>query len=218
MARDKIRTDIGDLVSKEVSNNVLAVLMVVAVVVVISGTFFSFYGVQKIYTPVTGMNTQSGNISIEVLQDITIYLMNTQVNFGSGYINDSNANSAIIDTEGTVVNGSWSSYSGAPFVLRNDGNIDVNVSVVAGANATDWLGTGAKANYKITNNESSSCTDLTCSTSYCGNLTTFEERICGYFHPGNANDQINLHIQLTIPNNISGNFTTNLTFTSYAAA
>lgn len=123
------------------SNSTLTILVVSAIIISIGGIFLVNSALQQ-RAAVTGAATGYANVTVATTVAITLTV--TEVNFGSMNVNENN------DT---------SDGSPAPFNLRNDGNVNVNISVYA----TDlWNQTGYQnptANFlgKCRDNDAGAC-------------------------------------------------------------
>ncbi len=97
-----------------VSNNALASLVVIAIIVAVAGIMVTLSAVTR--PALTGAATGTTNVSVAATA--TLYVVNNNVDFGPLNVGDT-ANT----TDG----------SPAPFEFRNDGNVDLNISVNATA-------------------------------------------------------------------------------------
>lgn len=110
----------------EVSNNLLAALVVVAMAVSLAGTMSMLSIIPGQPSPITGMQTtpyQSGMANASLSSEVHIQLLVTLVNFGDIVKGASN------DT---------ADFDPHPFVLRNNGSLVVNVSIGESTGATLW--------------------------------------------------------------------------------
>jgi hypothetical protein len=188
-----------------VSNNILAGLLVVALVLSTGSLLFNLglFGMPGI--PITGQ--VAGTAQVEVSAMTTISLPTSTVNFGS--LNNNNVTNT-------------TSLSPYPFVLRNDGNVNVNVTI--GADDL-WTGTGA-ANpstyyrFNSTENETgsvvSTATDLVDITNMPA--TASPVNVVTRLKYTNANDEVRVHIFVTVPDDEpAGSKSSTVTFTASQA-
>ena len=132
----------------EISNRALAFLLVVAIVISLGGTILSLNRLSTV--GFTGAATALGTTNLTITNAVAIDFINTNVNFGTGYVWPTAAliTNCTMDTNATApANTSpqqacigFTSVVGAPFNLRNDGNVNLNVTLQADANATNWIG------------------------------------------------------------------------------
>lgn len=177
-----------------VTNTWLAVLLLASIVLSVGSLSLNFgllgvprVGAPEAELPITGYAT--GTASATVASVVSISLPVSTVSFGS-LNNDGTANTF--------------TDSPAPFTVRNDGTVNVNLTI----NATDlWSGTGGanpSSNYQFntTLNETGSVvnatSDLTSTTNMpaAGSPATLATRL--KFQ--SANDAINVEISITVPN------------------
>jgi len=151
----------------------------------------------------TGHATDTGTVNITIVSSAAINFTVDNINFGTGTVT-SGQTSATLDSEGNVTNGNWSAVSQG-FELVNIGNINVTLNISSDKNAANFIGgSSPQFNYKITNHaaETGSCT---------GNGASSYTALTGSLQPGcttfgylDANDHIDLDIQLVVPYDASG--------------
>ena len=213
------------MAEEEISNKTLAVIVVAAIVVTLGSTAL----IMRMGSPViTGMAIeQAGTAQFNITAVVSIDLTNTLVEFGAG-VTDGGV-PAIINTgdagTGSVTNGSWSAYSGAGFVVENDGNVAINVTVYSSNDADGFIGGTAAVNqYEWKTDETTddgSAETVTCGSkigSYTEVSTTANATMfCSNLLFGSAADEVELDIQLTIPSDTPvGQKTSTLTFEAHA--
>jgi hypothetical protein len=133
-----------------VSNNLLAGLVVIALVISVGGLILTTTSLHQ--ASITGAATGYANVTVATT--VAISLQVTDVNFGSMQVNENN------DT---------SDSSPPPFEVRNDGNVNVNVSVYA----TDlWNATGYQ---NPTPNYLGKCRDKDTNACGAGSVTVYTQ-------------------------------------------
>ncbi|MEM5808210.1 MAG: hypothetical protein QW818_03705 [Candidatus Aenigmatarchaeota archaeon] len=170
-----------------VSNNVLAGLLIIAIVVSVGGIMYQL-SLPRIPITITGQAT--GTAQVQIASLATISLPTDTVNFGSVQNNE-------------VKN--TTSLDPYPFVVRNEGTVDINITI----NASQlWYGTGATGTstyyrFNATVNETGSVynttqnVDLRSITNMPIGATQEWVANCTKFT--NANDEIRVHIFITVP-------------------
>lgn len=196
----------------EISNNLLAVLLVVAILV--SG--FGLLSLMEIgRISVTGIATGRANVSItgapsiEMIRNIT--------NFGSSDLGgstrtiDSQTDNFGNFSDGSEGNGTnlgkcateeTSENCSYPMVINNSGNVNVEINISADADADSWINSAALAYFKGKNNESGACTDYSefGEGSWVAlNDSTDDRQACGVLQFGDSADELRVHFQLVIP-------------------
>jgi len=128
----------------EISNNFLAVVLVITLVVGIAGIWMATDRINKLAT-VTGY-AEYGYVNLSITNFTNINVTATDCNFGSGYV-EAGANYAILASNGTVIdwNGTGTSNS---IIVRNDGNQNVSLNVTSGKNKTEFFGGGTYIDYR----------------------------------------------------------------------
>ena len=205
----------------DISNRTLALLLVGAIVVSLATTIYSLNIIDKFKgIPLTGRaTTDAGNVSVNILSTISIVLKSDTINFGSGYVNDTNpaCNNATLNAGQTyndtndpdTITGTspycWTNYSAKPtsLDLENDGNVNVSIDVT-GPNATVFFhflpSTTPMYNFtwRARQNESSSC-ESGLQTSYREFNHTSPIRVCDRLQNQGVSDTIAIDVQLIIP-------------------
>jgi hypothetical protein len=189
-----------------VSNNLLAGLLIVAIIVSVGGIIYQLT-LPKIPVTITGAVT--GTAQVQIASVITISLPTDTVDFGTVQNNE---------VKNTTTFNPW------PFVLRNEGTVDINVTI----NASQlWYGTGATGTstyyrFNATVNETGSVynttedVDLRSITNMpIGANPTWVANCTKYT---NANDEIRVHIFITVPDDEpAGSKSSTVTFTASQA-
>ncbi len=135
-----------------ISNKAIAVLLVIALAITISGTFISINRLLSLqgYDLLTGaaVNTTTGTSTITVVSRTQITNRVSTIAFGSGYVNttDGNCNSCNIDTFTGILAGNVSCCAvfnniTAGFLLENTGNenLSVNMTCAGSCNASNFI-------------------------------------------------------------------------------
>jgi|GEM_PF-440162 len=206
----------------EVTNKALAFLLVAAIVVSLGGTVVSLNKLNKV--GVTGFATanDTGLTNLTINSSIAITFTVANVNFGAGYVNDSETGieNCTIDTNGSAPapTGTTAGIAGqaclgfeqpaAPFNIRNDGNKDVWITLASNASASDFIGgTNEQFKWFLSDNETGSCTSSNATYwTVWADVSTTNSPACGStggsnstFQYEDGNDLLNLHIRVNIP-------------------
>lgn len=148
---------------------------------------------------ITGFaTTDTGNVSLDVSGAASIEFTVDTIDWGSGAVNTSaGATYALLNTAGTVNNGSWSAVSD-PLNLTNTGNADVSVNFTSNKNADTFItGTNPVFNISVTNVYTGAC-DIANFSTYQA-IDTNDYLICNNFNYTDTNDTVNVGVQLVIP-------------------
>jgi hypothetical protein len=188
------------------SDNILLVFALVVVLVSIVANGFTFFSIINLASQITGFSTSGeANLTIETLASVNF--TTGSINFGDGVVT-SGSSDASLDTlgSGTVTNGNWSAQSG--LILVNDGNVNVTLNLTGDKSAGDFIGgTNPVYEWNVSNVEANSCVNFTGVDETGMNLNTFHDVNtslgdsvkCGIFRFEEANDQIRIDFNLTVP-------------------
>jgi len=208
----------------EITNKTLALFLVSAIVISLAGTIAALNKLNSMDTSTGFVTSSTGNASLTVNTQASIIFVYNLVDLGSGYVNASfnnctlliNASNAITATG--CVGFNTSTYYGDTFIIMNNGNTYLNVTMNSSDNASTFIGGNQSVSafqYAITNNESGSCLGT---LPYNGTWTTFlkwdNPTVCGNlsFLPGSRT--LRMGLRVVIPTNaVQGGHTTTFTVT-----
>ncbi|MCK5026366.1 MAG: hypothetical protein KAS15_07240 [Nanoarchaeota archaeon] len=199
--------------AEEISNKTLAVIVVAAIVITLGSTAL----IMRMGSPViTGMITeQVGTAQFNITSVVSIAITDSMIDFGAGSVGAGNA-SCVIDSDGAVGTGDWSPTSDA-FIVENDGNVAINITVNASNVAADFIGGTGPAYKWITDagEGDGSCTAE--SIDSYAEATTSTQMFCGNLGFASAADSVGMDLQLTIPSDATpGQKTSTVQFTASA--
>jgi len=204
---------------KKGEDKFLAILIIIAVVISVTGTFFSLHSLNDLqryrqYFSGYGMSAQ---VNLTIGQNLTINVIQTVINFSSGFVN-SGADYAILNT--TVENikaapVNWTNtslYNPKPLEIRNDGNINASINLTSLKTAETFLGgTSPLYQFNVTNKEAYSCvgtaTDWT-------SLTAASQVACTNLGTTDTKDEIYIHCLVKVPYDTVGAKEDQWTFTA----
>jgi len=210
----------------DISNKTLALLVGVAIVISLVGIFSVPKG-GIVY--ITGRGT-TGTTSYGVLSELTINVTQTAVNFGTGRVLTGYNNCTISSNyteesemmEGSAspgCGGNWTSTIANGFIVRNDGTVNVNVTVKSTKLAAGFIPTYGTPSVTPTydfesyNAEAMSCVSGDTVTHWTAMSNTTEKVICSNLSNADSHDELSVPIQLTIPDNVmNGTYSDTVTF------
>jgi hypothetical protein len=189
----------------EISNNFLALLVVVAIVVVLAGFMMP--------AKITGNAGNTGTLAGELGTTTAINFTNDTINFGTISV-PGLAPSCEVDTESNT-NCSGATAPANGFVVENTGNQDVNLTLATGKNAASLLGgTLPSYKWKVSDKEAGSCKDA--ANAYVS-VSTTTTQVCSNFSAYSTRDELNIDVLLVIGSDVSPGAKTD-TFTGTATA
>ena len=202
----------------EISNKTLTLLLVATIVISLGGTLISL---TKLGKGITGLATDSGQVNVTIYEDITISMISSTINFGSGVVSSGSDSATLDSATGSTTNGNWS-FSSQNLTFQNDGNVDINVTVASGKNSSDYLCSGdsdcdqaGAATYKFKTIAGHNCgTNQSSYTSF----TKSNQSVCTNLDALNSADDSGIAIELTVPGDAHGAKTDTLTFISTASS
>ncbi len=173
----------------DLSNKTLGLLLVAAIVISIGGTIISLNKLDAVST--TGYAVQSGTVTLNVPEALSIVLTNASIDFGDCMINTTRGFN-FVDSSLDVTGANNAECDGTldfpdSIVVRNDGNVNANVSVRSDINGTEffneqnsWIAYRAgepALNFGCANDLADTFTNFTVvgpdeNYPFCGNLTT----------------------------------------------
>lgn len=194
-----------------ISNELLALLLVVA----ISLSMVDFFLGDNM--SITGHTVDSNASAAVTIESVTaINWTSAAIDWGTGSVTEGFEN-ATLDTDAkTVTGGNWTASSQS-LVLENIGGDIVELNLTANKTAIDFVGGSDPAfRWKIEQNESNSCADIIDTT--FTDINTSPNTICTVLDSNQANNSINVEIQLIIPSdaNKTGSQSTVITATGRA--
>ena len=192
-----------------VSNNTLITIILLALAITLISTWTLF---SKLGVPVSGLvSNPTGTVSASVQSTVDIFLHDSLVSFGAVQVG--------VTYDGSR-SGNWSNASA--FLLRNDGSVRVNVTIVATALWTSTSGNQTNYQFNTTNATSNTSLKETCyiaqSTWTTVPLDSPTYAMC-QLNFSDGNDYANVSIMITVPTGeAAGTKTSTVTFTASAGS
>jgi hypothetical protein len=211
-----------------ISNTVLVVLVVVAILVSLGGTFMTLSMLQPKMV-MTGAGITS-IMQFEILSIASVNVVQTAMDFGAGMVYSNctacylNSNDSTDQTDvcyGSTTNacGNWSWTAGDAFAfeVENTGTVAANVTVQTNETAANFIGgTSPTQEYFTKDNETGSCSEQE-NASFIP-LNTSTSRACYGFNHEDGTDQFFTHIRIKVPEDATtGSKVAQLTFTASSA-
>lgn len=194
----------------DITNRSLALLLVAAIVVSLGSTIFSLNRMSELgFTGRAPTDTGIANITINT--SVSITFKNDTIDFGRGYSNDTTGgvDYCPFDTNGTDPTATpcaGFNSSLLPFVIRNDGNDEVSLSLQSDTAAATFLGGTSPAFQLIfVDNDTGTCNGsverhFDDSGTWVA-INTSEWLVCDEMGFVAANDALQLHLRVSVPDN-----------------
>jgi hypothetical protein len=211
----------------DISNKTLALLVGVAIVISLVGIFSVPKG-GIVY--LTGRGT-TGTTSYGVQSELTINVTQTAVAFQSGKVEtgytscvvSSNYTTNAVETVGSAsagCGGNWTGTNTRSFIVRNDGTVNVNITVQSAKLAAGFIPTYGTPTVTPTYDFKSfdadgtgACISADLVSSWTAMSNTTAKVICSNLSNADATDELSVPIQLTIPDNVmNGTYSDTVTF------
>ena len=211
--------------SEKSSEKILAWLIIIAVVISLTGTFFSLNMLNELerYKQYFAGYATTGQVNLTITQNLTINVVQDVINFSSGYVNTGDTG-AYLNTSAT---GYWASnprpawtnttdYDPRPMQVKNEGNVNSSLNISSGEDAATFLG-GTSPLYQFNGSqmEANSCMPnmlVSVNTS----LTGSSQILCSNFGTAETRDDIYVHCFLWVPSDAIGVKEDIWTFTAVA--
>lgn len=208
----------------EITNKTLAMFLVAAVVVSIAGTVISLNRLGSLQYTTGYASSDQGTATVYVNSTTDILFTIDSINWGEGYVNASVGAplNCTLDSENTKSAGCIRfTQNNVGLILLNDGNTYPAVRLYSNVNGTDMFGAqttygGSQLQYKVTNNETNSCTSVPVSTYTDVNETNPGTLVCDALEYADANDTLRLDVWVNF-NYLTASGQKTATFTATAS-
>jgi hypothetical protein len=179
-------------------NNILMFVAMVAVTIALFNLIITINKIDDIRT-LTGFATDIGTANLTIQGAAAINFTTDIVNWGDGYVNESEGTRATLDTlAGTVTGGTWTPVSSG-LLLENIGNSNVTLNLTSSKNAASFIGgTAPTFQWRVSNNEAGSCTTDPSPVAY-SEVNTSTHLTCPIFQWTNTADVLEIDLNITIP-------------------
>jgi hypothetical protein len=146
------------------SSSITGLLMVVAVVAVVASAIGLFASFDK-FSGSGYASSDTGNVTFEIASNIDINFTRDIINWSSGYVNttgpapcDGTNQYAILNSNGTnYCAAGWATISQG-LIIESLSSVDVNLTLTSNANITSLTSAPGQFQWRVTDNESTSCT------------------------------------------------------------
>jgi hypothetical protein len=135
----------------DISNRALGLLLVAAIVISIGGTVISLNNLDGFSTTGYATALDNGTVSLSVATSLSIVLDNDAIDFGTctlpGGVSldvDSDLNGSALNNSKCDAASSWGT-AGEFLTVRNNGNVDANVTITTNTTALNFFGQDASS-------------------------------------------------------------------------
>ena len=183
----------------DVSNKTLALFLIAAIVVSITGTFLSISRMGQF--GITGYSlTPAGNVNLTITSNASIFFSTASIQWGGGYV--TNGNNCTLTSVGgnTAACVNFSTVS-TGLILENDGNVNVSLNLSSeDTDAATFIGSCNLGSplYKwvFNNSEADSCNVTGFNWTIMSSVNA-SQIICSNFLPTDASDTIEIDFNVT---------------------
>ena len=181
--------------------------MILSLAVVITVVSLLLLGVTMDKYGITGKATDTGEANLTIQASASISFTTSQINWGTGYVNEAPLNGSL-DTEGNNVDVTSFSTVSEGLVLRNDGNVNVTINLTSSQIASAFIGgvagTGPSFKWKASENETNSCAGGIQTISSYTEVGATSIRVCDDMLYTADNDTILIDLKVVIPEDALG--------------
>ena len=188
------------------SNNILFILLIVAIVVVFLEISVIVLRTSYYKDELTGY--ASGFVNLTILTTVAINMSRDTINWSLGVI-DSGELNATLYTSGEnayVLRGNWSNANVKGFVVENHGNMNASLFLISGKNASTYFGgSQSQQAYKwnVSNKETGSCNGGLLGQWQEVNISSGGTRVCSQFDFHRNNNEVYIDILFTVPYDVA---------------
>jgi hypothetical protein len=200
----------------------LAMLIVIAIVISITGTFLSFDMLNEleVYRQYFTGHGLSGQVNITITENLTINVIQTNITFGTGYVDTGLLGATLNTSVADYLIGpqNWTNttvYNPKPIELRNDGNVNASINITSGQTADQFLG-GTTPSYEFNSSNmlEAGLEDCVGTLYDYTNLDTTQQQFCTNLGSVDNRDQLYAHCRLWVPSDTTGEKEDYWTFTA----
>ena len=200
------------------TDNLLLVVAVVAVVVSLIATGFTYFSIANLVSQISGFATSTGEANLSVESTAAINFSTSLISWGSGRVNPGSTAASLNTFEvNNVSGGNWSLQKSGGLRIENIGNVNVTLNITVGKNASQFIGgTNPAYELNITNVEANSCivANFSLNIFFPGNTSNHLIN-CNVFQFLSGSDLIRIDFNLTIPeDSLTGALTDTITATA----
>ncbi|MEK6925020.1 MAG: hypothetical protein AABW71_02155 [Nanoarchaeota archaeon] len=184
---------------------VIFILFFLLITSIISAGFF-YFSAKELFSSISGYATSVGEVNLTVESDASITFNVSQINWGSGRVNDGSSYAGLNTFEtNNVTNGNWTLQNSGGLRLENSGTVNLTLNLSGTKTAAQLIGgTNPSYRWNITNLDAGSCRNSSGGTgalalNFFYNVNTTSALFCNYFLFGNTEDSIRIDFNLTVP-------------------
>lgn len=188
----------------KISDRTLIILILLALLSVITSMILILekLGAPSFLVGLVTLDTGVVNVTISATTDINF--VNDNVDFGSGTVNLGGINTSV-NTSDTAWGGNENpnGFSNpGPFQVRNDGNVDVNITINSSSTASTFIGGTNPGYYAVgsfVGTDEGCLNNMTNNSTALNGITSTAFLICENLTYADAADTLNISIFLDIP-------------------
>ena len=178
-------------------SNLILAIAVLAAVVALANTVIVLQKSEDVRS-IVGHASKEGTAQLEVLSNVAINFTNDVIDWGSG-MHSNGTETATLDSEGTVTGGNWSTVA-TGLVLENNGNVNASIDLKAAKDPSQFIGgTTPGYSWKLNQDaEAGSCSGTLSDTTYT-TVSNADKTVCSEMRFESGNDELEIDIQVVIP-------------------
>jgi hypothetical protein len=141
----------------------------------------------------------TGSVGLTISGTTQVSFTTASVAWGTGSVT-ATGTTCTLDTEGHTTGCTGFTAVSAPLVIENIGTYDAKLELSSDKNAANFIGgTGSTFKWKMTNNETGSCTGITPASYTDVNTTGVGTQVCTLFNATDTSDALNIYLEVVIP-------------------
>jgi hypothetical protein len=214
-----IKKVLGDVIGMDISNKMLAWLVIAAIIISFAGTLTSLYKLNSVSNSGYFTYNDTGTATVDVSQSVILRYAINSIDFGAGSVDSQggyNNCTLLINGSSTITQVGCSGFNnnsafGDSFILENAGTSFLSVTLNFSKNATNFIGGNASLTlfkYTISNNESSSCVGALNNTAWTEVIENASVPICTNMSWTDITDSLRVGISIAIPNDVTSGIKT----------
>jgi hypothetical protein len=159
-----------------------------------------------------------GSVDLNLTETTEVSFTTASVNWGTGHVTSGHTSCTLTTGDAELADGCDDfTVVSAPLVIENMGNNDVKLELASNKDAAGFIGgTSPTFKWKMTANETASCTGITPEIYTNVNTTSAGTQVCTRFFALDTKDALNIDLEVVIPSDTAASGAKTATITATA--